>query len=150
MEIILLEKISTLGNLGDIVRVKDGYARNFLIPKKIARRATKKAIQEFENKRIELEKIQLEKFNNATNISNKLSGLKLLIPQKTSVDGRLFGSVSSIDVSEHLKKLGFDINKSQIILSVDHIKTIGEFVANIRLHPDVSVEITLVVSKQDS
>ncbi|MBW0454460.1 MAG: 50S ribosomal protein L9 [Candidatus Kinetoplastibacterium crithidii] len=150
MEIILLEKVSSLGNLGDVVRVKDGYARNYLIPKKIARRATKNAIKEFEDKRIELEQIQLDKFNNATDISNKLSGFQLVIYQKSSVDGRLFGSVTNYDVSEHLKKSGFNINKSQITLSVQHIKTIGEFSAKIKLHPDVIAEITILVSKENS
>ncbi|AFZ82685.1 50S ribosomal protein L9 [Candidatus Kinetoplastidibacterium crithidiae] len=150
MEIILLEKVSSLGNLGDVVRVKDGYARNYLIPKKIARRATKNAIKEFEDKRIELEQIQLDKFNTAMDISTKLSGFQLLIHQKSSVDGRLFGSVTNSDVSEHLKKSGFDINKSQINLSVEHIKTIGEFSAKIKLHPDVVSEITILVSKENS
>ncbi|WBF65210.1 MAG: 50S ribosomal protein L9 [Candidatus Kinetoplastibacterium crithidii] len=150
MEIILLEKVSSLGNLGDVVRVKDGYARNYLIPKKIARRATKNAIKEFEDKRIELEQIQLDKFNNAMDISNKLSGFQLIIYQRSSVDGRLFGSVTNFDIAENLKKSGFNINKSQITLSVQHIKTIGEFSAKIKLHPDVVAEITILVSKENS
>ncbi|AGF49075.1 50S ribosomal protein L9 [Candidatus Kinetoplastidibacterium galati] len=150
MEVILLEKVSTLGNLGDIVRVKNGYARNFLIPNKIAKRATKEAIKEFENKRAELEKNQLKKLNDAKELSDKLDGFVLQISQKASVDGKLFGSVSNIDIVYNLKKFGFDsIEKSQIYLSDNHIKTIGEFVAKIKLHSDVEKEISIVVTREE-
>lgn len=150
MEVILLEKVSNLGNLGDIVRVRNGYARNFLIPNKIARRATKEAIKEFENKRVELEKSQLKKLNDAKELANKLDGFVLQISQKASVDGKLFGSVNNVDIVHNLKKFGFtSIEKTQIYLSDNHIKTIGEFVAKIKLHSDVEKEISIVVTREE-
>ncbi|AFZ83678.1 large subunit ribosomal protein L9 [Candidatus Kinetoplastibacterium blastocrithidii TCC012E] len=150
MEVILLDKVSNLGNLGDVVRVKNGYARNFLIPNKIAKRATKETIKEFENKRSELEKSQLKKLNDAKELADKLDGFVIKISQKASVDGKLFGSVSNIDILHNLKKSGFSsIEKSQIYLSDNHIKTIGEFVARIKLHSDVEKEISIIVIREE-
>lgn len=145
MQIILLEKVTNLGNLGDIVKVKDGYARNFLIPSKRARRATESAIQEFEAKRAELERVAAEKLAAAQAVGVKLSGIKVSITQKAGVDGRLFGSVTNADIAQALNKNGFEIVKSQVRLPLGPLKTTGEFTVAIAPHTDVVAEITVVV-----
>jgi ribosomal protein L9 len=146
MQVILLEKVANLGNLGDVVRVRDGYARNYLIPNKIARRATDAALAEFEARRAELEKVQAEKLANAQSVGEKLSGFTLNILQKAGVDGRLFGSVTNMDIASALVKAGFDsIVKSQVRLPEGALKAVGEFPVTVVLHPDVSAEITVVV-----
>src|ERR1700731_3611528 len=118
MQIILLEKVVNVGNLGDVVKVKDGFARNFLIPKKLARRATKEAIAEFELRRAELEKVAAEKHVAAQALGEKMSGLTVQIKQKAGVDGRLFGSVTNADIAETLKKQGFPVEKAQVRMPV--------------------------------
>ena len=145
MQIILLEKITNLGNLGDIVKVKDGSARNFLIPSKRARRATESAIHEFEAKRAELERLAAEKFAAAQALGEKLSGIKVSITQKAGVDGRLFGSVTNADIAQALNKTGFEIIKSQVRLPLGPLKTTGEFTVSIAPHSDVVSEITVLV-----
>lgn len=145
MQIILLEKVANLGNLGDIVKVKDGYARNFLIPTKRARRATDAAVKEFEARRAELEKVAAEKLAAAQAVGEKLSGLLVTISQKAGVDGRLFGSVTNHDVAEALVKAGFDVVKAQVRMPNGPLKTIGEFPVNVAAHTDVVVEITVKV-----
>ena len=114
MQIILLEKIAKLGNLGDVVKVKDGYARNFLIPSRRARRATEAAIKEFEGRRAELERAASEKLAAAQALGEKMNGRTVHITQKAGVDGRLFGSVTNHDIAESLKRIGFEVAKSQI------------------------------------
>jgi large subunit ribosomal protein L9 len=116
MQIILLEKVTNLGNLGDVVRVKDGYARNFLIPQRKARRATESAIADFATRRAELEKLAAEKLAAAQIVGQKLDGLVLEINQKAGVDGRLFGSVTNHDIADGLKAKGFEIEKSFMLL----------------------------------
>jgi len=111
MQVILLDKVVNLGNLGDVVRVKDGYARNFLIPNRMARRATQAAVAEFEVKRADLEKAAAEKLAAAQAQGEKMNGLTVQISQKAGVDGRLFGSVTNADVAEALSKQGFNIEK---------------------------------------
>lgn len=145
MQIILLEKIVNLGNLGDVVRVKDGYARNFLIPQRKAKRATETAIKEFAVRRAELEKLAAEKLAAAQAQGEKLHGLTLQIAAKAGVDGRLFGSVTNFDIAEALAKQNFTIEKSQIRLPAGHLKTIGEQKIDIALHTDVVVSITVSV-----
>ena len=145
MQIILLEKVVNLGNLGDIVKVKDGYARNFLIPGKKARRATQSAIAEFEVKRAELEKAAAEKLAAAQAEGEKLNGLNVQITQKSGVDGRLFGSVTNADIAEALKAKGFDIVKSQVRLPNGPLKAVGEFPVAVAAHTDVVVELTIKV-----
>ncbi|MFM2185442.1 MAG: 50S ribosomal protein L9 [Burkholderiaceae bacterium] len=145
MQVILLEKVANLGNLGDIVRVKDGYARNFLIPTKRARRATDAAIAEFEAKRAELERVAAEKLSAAQAVGEKLSGLRVSITQKAGVDGRLFGSVTNHDIAEALKASGFVVAKSQVRLPTGPLKTVGEFTVAVAAHTDVVVDITVVV-----
>lgn len=145
MQVILMEKIGKLGNLGDIVKVKDGFARNFLIPQKKARRATEAAIKEFEAKREQLEKAAAEKLSAAQAQGEKLAGLIVQIQQKSGVDGRLFGSVTNFDIAEALTKQGFDIHKAQVRLPQGPFKTIGDFPVAIALHSDVVVDITVSV-----
>lgn len=145
MEVILLEKVVNLGNLGEIVRVKDGYARNFLIPQRMARRATAAAKAEFEAKRAELEKAAAEKLAEAQAQGEKLAGMTVQILQKSGVDGRLFGSVTNADISEALSKQGFDVQKSQVRLPQGPFKTVGDFPVAIALHTDVVVDITVSV-----
>lgn len=145
MEIILLEKVGKLGNLGDIVRVKDGYARNFLIPQKMARRATTAAKAEFEARRADLEKAAAEKLAAAQAQGEKLAGSTVQIQQKAGVDGRLFGSVTNHDIAEALVKQGFSLEKSQIRLPQGPFKTVGDFPLSVALHADVVVDITVSV-----
>lgn len=145
MQIILLEKVLNVGNLGDVVKVKDGYARNFLIPQKMARRATASAVAEFEAKRAELEKAAAEKLAAAQAQGDKLSGLTVTIGQKAGVDGRLFGSVTNADIAEALTKQGFPVEKAAVRLPTGPLKTTGEFPVAVALHTDVVSEITIAV-----
>ena len=145
MQIILLEKVINLGQLGDVVRVKDGYARNFLIPQKMAKRATEASIKDFEARRADLEKAQAEKLAAAQTIGEKLAGLALQIPAKAGVDGRLFGSVTNFDIAEVLGKQGFKVEKSQIRMPQGPLKMIGEHHVSVALHTDVVVDVTITV-----
>ena len=145
MQIILLEKVANLGNLGDIVKVKDGYARNFLIPNRKARRATKEAIAEFEVRRAELEKIAAEKLAAAQAQGEKLAGLTVQIAQKAGVDGRLFGSVTNADIADALTKQGFAVEKAQVRLPEGPLKMVGDHPVQVSLHTDVVVDVTVSV-----
>ena len=145
MQVILLEKVNNLGALGDIVRVKDGFARNFLIPQRMARRATEANVAEFASKRAELEKAAGEKLTAAQGVGEKLAGLTLQIPAKAGVDGRLFGSVTNFDIAEALGKQGFKVEKAQVRLPNGPLKTVGDFPVSIALHSDVVSEITVSV-----
>ncbi|MBV8037660.1 50S ribosomal protein L9 [Roseateles sp.] len=145
MQVILLEKVANLGNLGDVVKVKDGYARNFLIPTKQARRATEVAIKEFEARRAELEKAAAEKLAAAQKLGEALAGKAVRIAQKAGVDGRLFGSVTNADIADALTKLGSSIAKSQVRLPNGPLKTVGEFPVSVVAHTDVVVEISVQV-----
>lgn len=145
MQIILLEKVANLGNLGDVVKVKDGYARNFLIPTGAARRATDAAIKEFEAKRAELEKAAADKLAAAQALGEKINGKTVQVTQKAGVDGRLFGSVTNIDIAEALGKMGFEVHKSQIRLPNGPIKTVGEHPVTVGLHTDVVVDVVVSV-----
>ncbi|GAB4551044.1 MAG: 50S ribosomal protein L9 [Rhizobacter sp.] len=145
MQIILLEKIANLGNLGDVVKVKDGYARNFLIPSRSARRATETAIKEFEAKRAELEKAAAEKLATAQALGEKMSGRTVHITQKAGVDGRLFGSVTNHDIAEALTRIDFKVAKSQVRMPNGPLKTVGEHTVSVAAHTDVVVEVKVVV-----
>ncbi len=145
MQIILLEKVTNVGNLGDVVKVKDGYARNFLIPQKLARRATTSAVAEFEAKRAELEKAAAAKLAAAQTQGEKLNGLTVTISQKSGVDGRLFGSVTNADIAEVLTKQGFPVEKAQVRLPLGPLKTAGEHAVAVSLHTDVVVDVTVAV-----
>ncbi len=145
MQVILLEKIVNLGGLGDVVRVKDGFARNFLIPQRKARRATDAAIAEFEAKRAELEKAAAEKLAAAQAQGEKLAGATVDVSQKAGVDGRLFGSVTNFDIAEALGKKGFVVEKAQVRLPNGPLKTVGEHPVSVALHTDVVVDVTIAV-----
>jgi large subunit ribosomal protein L9 len=150
MQVILLDKVANLGNLGDVVKVKDGYARNYLIPTRRARRATDKAIQEFADRRAELEKAAADKLAAARALGEAMAGKTVTLAQKAGVDGRLFGSVTNADIAEGLNKLGFAVAKSQVRLPQGPLKTVGEYPVSVAAHTDVVVEITVqVVAETD-
>ncbi|RAM66002.1 50S ribosomal protein L9 [Herbaspirillum rubrisubalbicans] len=150
MQVILLEKIVNLGGLGDVVRVKDGFARNFLIPQRKARRATDAAIAEFEAKRAELEKAAAEKLSAAQAQGEKLAGATVEVSQKAGVDGRLFGSVTNFDIAEALGKKGFPVEKAQVRLPNGPLKTVGEHPVSVALHTDVVVDVIIAVKGEQA
>jgi len=145
MQIILLEKIANLGNLGDVVKVKDGYARNFLIPSRQARRATEAAIKEFETRRADLEKAAAEKLAVAQALQEQMAGKTVRIVQKAGVDGRLFGSVTNADIAEALSKMGFAVQKAQVRLPNGPLKVTGDHPVSVSTHTDVVAEVTVQV-----
>ena len=145
MQIILLDKVVNLGNLGEVVRVKDGYARNFLIPSGRARRATESNKAEFEAKRVELEKAAAAKLAASQAQGAKLGGTTIKLTQKAGVDGRLFGSVTNHDISAELTKQGFPVAKSQVRMPNGPLKTTGDHPVTVALHTDVAVDITVTV-----
>jgi large subunit ribosomal protein L9 len=145
MQIILLEKVANLGNLGEVVKVKDGYARNFLIPSGAARRATEAAVKEFEAKRVELEKAAAAKLAASQAEGEKLAGKTVSVTQKAGVDGRLFGSVTNHDIAEALGKAGFTVVKAQVRLPNGPLKTVGEHAVTVALHTDVVVDVNVTV-----
>lgn len=150
MQIVLLDKVTNLGGLGDVVKVKDGYARNFLIPSGRARRATPEALAEFDARRAELERLAAEKLASAQAVAEKMQGLTLQLTQKAGVDGRLFGSVTNQDIAEALKGQGFEVHKAQIRLANGTVKTVGESAIEVVLHTDVACEVTLQVVAEAS
>lgn len=145
MQVILLEKVTNLGNLGDVVRVKDGFARNFLIPHGKAKRATEANLKAFEVKRVELEKAQAEQLAKAQERGAKLDKLTLQIVQKAGPDGHLFGSVTNYDVVEALEKLGHEVERSQVRMPAGPLKQVGEFPIEVQLHTDVVVTVNVAV-----
>ena len=145
MQVILLEKINHLGELGAVVKVKDGYARNFLIPQGHAKRATKAAIAEFETRRAELEKAQAERIAAAQEVAGKLDGQVIEISSKAGVDGRLFGSVTNADIAEAIDKLGFQIKKSQVRTPLGVIQSVGEYTITIGLMTDITADVVVKV-----
>ncbi|MBT9554335.1 MAG: 50S ribosomal protein L9 [Hydrogenophaga sp.] len=145
MQIILLDKVVNLGALGDVVKVKDGYARNFLIPAGRARRATQTAIAEFEARRAELEKVAAAKLAEAQALGEKLAAVALKLSQKAGVDGRLFGSVTNHDVSEELNKQGFAVAKSQVRMPNGPLKNVGDYTVSVNLHTDVTIDVNVSV-----
>jgi large subunit ribosomal protein L9 len=145
MQIILLEKVQNVGNLGDVVKVKDGFARNFLIPQGKAKRATPDNLKLLETKRAELEKAAADKLAHAQAQAGKLAGTALRITQKAGVDGRLFGSVTNVDIVEALKAQGFSVEKSSIRMPSGPLKQVGEHHVGVALHTDVITEITINV-----
>ncbi len=145
MQVILLDKVANLGGLGDIVKVKDGYARNFLIPTARARRATAANKAEFEAKRAELEKAAAAKLAECQAVGEKLGGTTIKLTQKAGVDGRLFGSVTNHDISEELNKQGYKVVKAQVRMPNGPIKTVSDSTVSVALHTDVVVEINVTV-----
>ena len=145
MQIILLDKVLNLGALGDVVKVKDGYARNFLIPSGRARRATQTAITEFEARRAELEKAAAAKLAEAQALGEKLAAVTVKLSQKAGVDGRLFGSVTNHDVADELVKLGYAVSKSQVRMPNGPLKNAGDYTVSVHLHTDVNVDVNVSV-----
>jgi len=145
MQVILMEKVVNLGGLGDVVKVKDGFARNYLIPQGKAKRATEKNLKEFEDRRAELEKKANEALGSAQERGTKLDGMKIDIAQKAGVDGRLFGSVTNADIAEALGKQGIAVKKAEIRMPQGPLKHIGEFPITIQLHSDVLANIVVNV-----
>lgn len=145
MQIILMEKVANLGQLGDVVKVKDGFARNFLIPQGKAKRATATNLKTFEERRAELEKQQAVHLAQAQARAEKLEGYLLQITQKAGPDGKLFGSVSTVDIVDSLKTQGFDITKSEVRMPQGTLKQIGDFPITLSFHTDVTATITVSV-----
>jgi large subunit ribosomal protein L9 len=145
MQVILLDKIANVGNLGDVVKVKAGFARNYLIPKGMAKRATPENLKLLEEKRSELERAAGEKLATAQALGEKLEGMSIRIPQKAGVDGRLFGSVGSVDIVEALAKEGVSVEKSQVRLPAGPLKQVGDHPVTISLHTDVVAHISVTV-----
>ena len=148
MEIILMDKVANLGNLGDVVKVKDGYARNYLIPQGVAKRANKANIAAFEERKAELEKLAGDKLAAAQARSEKLAGLTVQIMQKAGVDGRLFGSVTNVDIAEALTAQGLAVAKGEVRLPEGPFKMVGDYPVSLHLHTDVACEITVSVQAQ--
>jgi large subunit ribosomal protein L9 len=145
MQIILLEKVTNLGVLGDVVKVKDGYARNFLIPQGKAKRATTANMAEFEARRAELERLHAEKVAEAQAVADKLEGLMVQIARKAGMDGRLFGSVSNADVADALETQGFKVERSAVRMPEGPLKAVGDTQIEVALHSDVVATITVSV-----
>ena len=148
MEIILLEQVVNLGRLGDLVNVKEGYARNYLIPQGKAQRATKENLAEFEQKRAELEAQQAKILSDAQTKYEKIDGASIEIMQKAGVDGRLFGSVTHYDIADALNVQGYEINKNQIQMPTGPLKQIGEASISVSLHAEVVATITVTVTPE--
>jgi large subunit ribosomal protein L9 len=148
MQVILLEKVANLGQLGEIVKVKPGYARNFLIPTGKAKRATDANLAEFETRRAELEKSQNQMLSTAQERAEKLEGLSVQVSQKAGVDGRLFGSVTNYDISEALKEKGFEVPKAAVRLPDGPLKHIGEYEITLDLHTDVKAHVKVTVTAE--
>jgi len=149
MQVILMEKMTNLGGLGDVVKVKDGFARNYLIPQGKAKRATQANLKEFEGRRAELEKKANEQLTGAQEKAARLEGLKVDIAQKAGVDGRLFGSVTNADIAEALtRETGVAVRKAEIRMPQGPIKHIGEFPIVVALHSDVLANITVHVTAE--
>jgi large subunit ribosomal protein L9 len=145
MQIILLEKVANLGQLGDIVKVRDGFARNYLIPHGKAKRATRENLAEFEQRRAELEKAQAALLDQAASKAERLNGHKVQIAQKAGVDGKLFGSVTNADIAEALKRDGFEVQKAWVRMPQGPLKNVGEYEVRVALHADVVVTVNVAV-----
>ena len=145
MQVILMEKVANLGNLGDVVKVKDGFARNFLIPQGKAKRATPDNIKHFESRRAELEKAQAEALAQAQEKAGRLEGMTVQVTQKAGVDGKLFGSVTNIDVADALKGRGVEVPRSMIRMPQGPLKMVGDHPIKVALHADVVVTVTVSV-----
>lgn len=146
MEVILLERIEKLGQMGDVVKVKPGFARNFLLPKKKALRANKDNLAFFEKQRVQLEALNLKRREEAQAVADKMDGLKVLMVRQAGEGGQLYGSVSGRDVAEAVKASGFTVLRNQVNLD-NPIKTLGSYPVRVSLHPEVSVVVTVTVAR---
>jgi len=145
MQVILMEKVVNLGQLGDVVKVKNGFARNFLIPQGKAKRATENNVADFATRRAELEAVEAAKLADAQARGEKLNGVTVQIAQKAGVDGKLFGSVTNADIAAALEAQGFKVEKTQVHITESHIKQLGDHPVSVSLHADVESNITVSV-----
>ena len=145
MQIILLDKIANVGNLGDVVKVKNGYARNYLIPQGKAKRATPENLKVIEAQRSELEAAAGAKLAAAQSLAEKLEGKTFRISQKADVDGRLFGSVTNVDVVDALKKEGFEVEKAMVRMPNGPLKNVGDHALTVAPHSDAVANVTVTV-----
>jgi len=145
MQVILMERVANLGNLGEVVKVKDGFARNYLIPHGKAKRATPENLALFESRRAELERTQADALAAAQARATQLEGLMIQIAQKAGVDGRLFGSVTNFDIVEALAKQDITVERAQVRMPQGPLKQVGDFPIPIALHTDVIATITVSV-----
>ncbi len=146
MEVILLERIEKLGQMGDVVKVKPGFARNFLLPKKKALRANKDNLAYFEKQRAQLEAVNLKRRDEAQDVADKMAGLKVLMVRQAGESGQLYGSVSGRDVADAIKASGFTVERNQVNLD-QPIKTLGIYPVRLSLHPEVSVTVSVTVAR---
>ena len=146
MEVILLERIDQLGQMGDVVKVKAGFARNYLLPKKKALRANKESRTFFESKRAELEAINLERRSEAEAVAKKMDGTKLIIVRQAGEGGQLYGSVTARDIGDALKEAGYTVDRGQVLLHTP-VKVLGTFKTAVRLHPEVKIEVECTVAR---
>ena len=146
MEVILLERIDHLGQMGDVVKVKAGFARNYLLPKKKALRATKDSREYFESKRVELEAANLKRKDEAESVAKKMDGTKLIIVRQAGEGGQLYGSVTARDIGDSLKEAGFTVDRGQVLLHTP-VKSLGTFETAVKLHPEVKVDINFTVAR---
>lgn len=149
MQVILLEKIDNLGGIGDLVKVKPGYARNFLIPKGKATVATPENIAKFEERRAELEKVARAALEGAEARKAKLEGFKLTIRAKAGNEGKLFGSIGTTDIAEAATAAGHEIARSELRLPNGPLRTVGEHVVSLHLHTDIDVELPVVIEAEE-
>jgi large subunit ribosomal protein L9 len=145
MQVILMEKVVSLGNLGDVVKVKEGFARNYLIPQGKAKRATAENMKVFGERRVELEQAQEAKLVSAQELAAKIDGLMVQITRKAGVDGRLFGSVTNVDVADALKAQGVEVEKSTIRMPQGPLKQVGDSPVQVTLHSDVVATLTVSI-----
>lgn len=149
MDVILLERIEKLGQMGDVVKVKPGYARNFLLPRKKALRATKENREYFEKQRTQLEAINLQRRQEAEAVAERMQGLTLRMVRQAAETGQLYGSVTGRDVAEAIKEAGFTVQRQQVHQDAP-IKTLGQFPVRVSLHPEVAVTVTVVVARSQA
>lgn len=149
MDVILLEKVANLGNLGDRVEVRSGYARNYLLPKGKATLATPDNVKKFEARRAELEKNARESLSGAEARKAKLEGFKLTLTAKAGSEGKLFGSIGTADIAEAASAAGQQLARSEVRLPNGPLRTVGEHVVTVHLHTDVDLELTVVIESED-
>ena len=149
MQVILMERLANLGNLGDVVKVKDGYARNYLIPHGKAKRATEANLKEFEARRAELEKAAREHLVSAGERAEAMKDFKLTIQAKAGTEGKLFGSIGTADIAEACRKAGFQVERSEVRMPNGPLRTVGEHVVNLHLHADVDVHLPVTIVAEE-
>ncbi len=146
MDVILLERVENLGQMGEVVKVRPGYARNYLLPQNKALRASKSNLEFFEKQRAQLEAANLERRDEAQQVAGKMDGLRIVMVRQAGESGHLYGSVSGRDVADAIKEAGFTVARQQVNMD-QPIKTLGQFPIRVALHPEVAVTVTVVVAR---